>query len=593
MANHDFAIAHNDVGMRRSRFENVQHVLTSFNAGFLVPIETWDVLPGSTFQIDASVYMRGSTPIHPVFDDAFIDLFFFWVPARQTFSQWKQMFGEPMDDPYADVPEIIEPGFYASDPEGSGTDPIPGVITRRSLAAYYGVPIGSRPSWVNAKYARGYGLIWNNWFRAQELQQAIDVPLDGIDRLYYRDTDINGVLPDVQVDPDYYINCAKDYGHLAPVCKYHDYFTSALRNPQRGDPASIPLNGIAPVYALDGVQNVFSQAGSFGSWVTNPTLNGATPAGVDIHTSSKHNISGAALGVSGGDMVVNSTALSGTTEKAFFNNLVADLGMAEASSKNIGLAYSTITDLRYAFATQRYLEANNRFGTRYKAFLKAHFDVDANSIELQIPELLGHKKIHIQNNQVVQTSSTDSTTPQGNVAAYSLTSDRDFYFKKSFTEFGVIHCVACVRPNHSYMQGLAKKHSKRTKWDYYSPEFANISELPILRKELYLDGTDSDDQNSPFGFNEAWCEYRVFPSRIGGQFHSAIPDSFDIWHYGDYYDSAPSLSAGWIAETYKNIDRSLAVTSEHADQFKFDIAFKVTHIEPMPLYSIPGIAPYL
>lgn len=575
-----FSRAVSDVGISRSRFQNTHRNLTTMNSGFLYPIASFDVLPGSTWDIDISSFVRQSTPIHPVMDDAFLDVYAFFVPMRQTWDKTKEFFGEPGADPYSYSNDLLEPGFVAPDSE-SGVQP---VIGARSLHAYYGVPIGSAPAFINAKYVRGYGLIWNRWYRAQQLQNAIDVPVDSINRIYasVRPDFLVDSIPDVQSNPDYYINCAKLGDVVAPVCKFHDYFTSALLQPQLGDPASIPLNGFAPVYGVSGINNIFDEDRTI-----IPGRGDVQEIGYVYGDLSYHYplYSGDGLHIDRD----GSTAADPT--QAYFTNLVADLGLHVETSNAAAVAYSTITDLRYAFATQKYLEINNRFGTRYKEYLKGHFGVDANNIELQDPELLGGKRIHIGMQQVVQNSSTDEVSPQGNVAAYSLTSDRDFLFRKSFTEHGVIHILACIRTNHSYQQGLEKKFSKRSKFDYYHPEFANISEQPIALSEIYIQGSQAPG-TAPFGFQEAWAEYRYFPNKIGGYFASQIPGSLDIWHYGDYYESRPYLSAAWIAETYKNVDRTLAVTSQLHDQFLCDFAFNITHVEPMPVYSIPGLDPH-
>lgn len=588
-----FSKATSDVGIRRSRLQNQHRNLTTMNVGFLYPIASFDVLPGSTWDVEIKSFVRQSTPIHPVMDDCYLDIMAFFVPNRQTFALTKEFFGEPNSDPYDYSTDLLEPGCV---PPGDESDS--SVIGMRSLHAYYGVPIGSRPDFINAKYIRGYGLIWNRWFRAQQLQNAIDVPTDDIDREY--DTVPNNALvssiPDVQSDPDYYINCAKDGGTLAPVCKFHDYFTSALLQPQLGDPAAIPINGFAPVYAISDLKNLVSSFDSNGDLVGNVPFNKLGPVEIarisDAGYPTTDSLEGILTTVSNKGVVSDGDYAPSDVNFAF-NNLAADLGLHVQASKSVGAAYSTITDLRYAFATQKYLELNNRFGTRYKEYLKAHFGVDAANIELQDPELLGGKRLHVGMQQVVQNSATDEVSPQGNLAAYSLTSDRDFLFRKSFTEFGVIHVVACLRTSHSYQQGLERKFSKRDKLSYYHPEFANISEQPIRRSEIYLDrNVIPSDQSAPFGFQEAWAEYRYFPNKISGFFASQVPGSLDIWHYGDYYESQPHLSAGWISETYKNLDRTLAVTSELHDQFLCDFAFNITHVEPMPIYSIPGLDPH-
>lgn len=270
---------------------------------------------------------------------------------------------------------------------------------------------------------------------------------------------------------------------------------------------------------------------------------------------------------------------------SYFNDLGADLS-------SIAGAYATINDLRYAFQLQKFLEADNRGGTRYREILKQHFNVTSPDASQQIPEFLGGKRIPINISQVLQTSSTNDVSPQGNTAAYSLTSDKYSAFTKSFTEHGYLYCVACIRTEHTYCQGVERMWRRFNRFDYYFPEFANISEQPIYTTELYNTGAEDEDVDpkSIFGYQEAWAEYRYKPNRVSAEFRPTYRGSLDIWHYGDHYTSQPYLSSEWIRETRANIDRTLAVNDPDSDQFIADFYFKMNTTRAMPVYSIPGLA---
>lgn len=582
-----FAKSISDVNIRRSSFDMNHRRLFTMSAGLLYPCYDQEVIPGDTFKIDTSILCRMSTPIHPVMDDCYMDVYFYFVPNRIVWDHWKQFMGEPEDDPYLTSSEYSVPQLRFHPSGGSDSGSLIGAsIPFKSVLDYMGVPPGTTVPSVNALKFRGFGKIWNEWFRDQNLMNAIDVPTGDADEYMaiYSSTAPSSSFhfwdSNNSSNPDAYVTNCCHGGDLPPVSKFHDYFTSALREPQKGDPVSIPLNGFAPVYASE----LFSMSNFNVDSESNPIL-------VDYAGDPISGYVGGNLG----SLESTGTAVSNLNKQVFFDNLVVDLGLHKQTSNSMNAAYSTISDLRYAFQMQKFLEADNRGGTRYRELIYNHFNVTAPDTEMQIPEFLGGKRIHINMNQVIQTSSTDDVSPQGNTAAYSLTTDRSSSFTKSFTEHGYIIGVCCIRTAHSYAQGINKSDLRRDRFDYYWPEFANISEQPIRNVEIYSPYSDDNpgldyDYNGIFGYQEAWAEYRYKPNTVHGEFRPTYPQSLDSWHYGDYYTSQPFLSSEWVRETRSNIDRTLAVSSELADQFICDFAFHINATRPLPMYSIPGLA---
>ena len=547
-----FAYAPVNLDMSRTKMKRTSTHKTTLNAGYLIPIYWDEVLPGDTFKMDVSSLVRMSTPVFPVMDNAYLDLYFFYVPNRTIWEHWKEFMGESPVDPYIEsvqysVPQMIAPvGVHVKD------------VPFGSLLDYLGVPAGTTVDSFNALPVRAYCKIWNDWFRDQNLMNAINFSTGDSDTEYIDSATIT--YP--ELDRAYFMENFHEEvglgGYPAPVSKYHDYFTSALLQPQKGDPVAIPLNGFAPVYSIGGVASFIA------------------------HEESSEVVDAS-------DSPLNTT----------FGNLYANLG-ATGDSELTGMnVYSTINDLRYAFQIQKLLEADNRYGTRYIEIIKGHFGIDAPNAELQRAEFLGGKRVHINMQQVLQTSATDDVSPQGNTAAYSLTIDKGSEFVKSFTEHGIIMGVACVRTMHTYQQGLDRQFIRKDRYDYYFPELANISEQPIYNKEIFNGSTDSNSSvasynptlaNEIFGFQEPWAEYRYKPNRVSGYFRSTYRDSLDSWHYADFYKEQPVLSSEWIAETDANINRTLAVSSEISDQFIADFYFDCETTRIMPPYSIPGLA---
>lgn len=578
-----FIYATSDLDIRRSTFDRNQDHKTTMSAGKLYPVFVDEFLPGDTFVLDTSVLVRMSTPIHPVMDNCFLDLYFFAVPNRLVWTHWVEFMGESPSDPYLNPVEYSVPQLKNSlnlpDLNIKGGH----YIGWKSVADYMGIPGGTSPKSFSALPFRAFSLIWNEWFRDQNLQNAIDIDTGDSDYEYITQVKIetggDGAL-------DYVTSTARG-GILPPVSKYHDYFTSATKEPQKGDAVPIPLTGFVPTYAV-------------GNGTINEFVRGSNDINAAVQFYKAYdggaNVNGA-IGVDSGKLKADNQVAGFGDTRLQFGNLYGDLSGVGKSSDPALNAYATINDLRYAFQLQKLLERDNLYGTRYREIIKGHFGVDSPDQTMQIPEFLGGKRIRINMNQVIQTSATDEVTPQGNTAAYSLTADVSSSFTKSFTEHGWIIGVACIRTDKTYQQGVERMFNRKDRYDFYFPELANISNQPILNKEIFnpsvgMDlGTYSYDlADEFFGFQEAWAEYRYKPNRVSAEFRSTYPQSLDIWHYADYYTSQPYLSDEWIRETRENIDRTLAVSSDLADQFILDFYFKCRTTRPMPVYSIPGLA---
>lgn len=553
------------VDIQRSTFDRSSGHKTTFNAGKLVPIYVDEVLPGDTFEMKTSAIIRGSTPIFPVMDNANLDIYFFFVPNRLVWDHWKEFNGENTTNKWEQTVEYSIPQM--APPTGNGT-----VVgwEKGTLADYMGIPtlIGpgapqSNANWtVNHLPFRAYCLIWNEWFRDQNLQDPVLIDTG--------DSQTNGTHLIPEIDPIVNQNQAALTGaNLLPVNKYFDYFTGALPEPQKGPDVLLPLGNTAPI-------------------ITNQNPNSILPKyGVTFKSDQftevgkTHNLSIQVTGQKYGKMVAdNSATTTLEAQNAVPNNLIADLGNATAA---------TINELRLAFQLQKLYERDARGGTRYIEIIKSHFGVTSPDARLQRPEYLGGERIPINIDQVIQTSGTmEGTTPQGNTGAYSLTGNQGSYFKHSFVEHGYVLGLACVRTEHTYQQGLEKIWNRKNRFDFYWPALANIGEQAILNKEIYLQSVKEVNEQA-FGYQEAWAEYRYKPSRVSSAFRSNVTGSLDAWHYADYYEALPVLSAEWIEETYKNVDRTLAVQSTLEDQYIADFWFKCKCTRPMPIYSIPGL----
>ena len=538
------------VEIERSTFDRSTSIKTSFNVGELIPFYVDEVLPGDTFEIKTSKVARLQTLITPIMDNLYLDTYYFFVPNRLVWEHWKEFCGENTQSAWIpsvtySIPQITEPsGGWAT-----GT-----------IADYFGLPVGrtgSSDRWsFNALPFRAYALICNEWFRDENLEMPL-VILKG-------DATVVGVNTDT-----YYTDVAKG-GAPYPACKYHDYFTSCLPAPQKGPDVNF-YDGVIPVYTYGFVplDNTFPNASQITplSWLKNNSDFDPVDTAGNIQ-------------VNGSNKTYKSTAASGTVDTNIFPaNLWADMSLASGQ---------TINNLRQAFQIQRLFEKDARSGTRYIEVLEAHFSVKSPDARLQRPEYLGGNRVPFNIEQVVQNSSTDSTSPQGNVAGWSQTNDFSDDVHKSFVEHGYIIGLMCARYDHSYQQGIEPMWSRTDRFDFYWPALAHLGEKAVLKKEIYAYDTKANG-NKVFGYQEAWAEYKYKPNYVTGQMRSQYAQSLDIWHFADNYVSMPSLTSGWIQEDKRPVDRTLAVPSTTSNQIFIDILVSNKCTRPMPLYSIPGL----
>lgn len=403
---------------------------------------------------------------------------------------------------------------------------------------------------VNALPFRAYVMIWQEWFRDQNVDSpAINSTEDAT--VNYTDDETKGMDAE-KPDLEYILQNAYTGGRPLPVNKYHDYFTSALPSPQKaGDPVKIPLGKTAKIY---------------GYYNSNPEHKAPTD--------------GDELTIYNGSLspVTKADGIIGQPGNLAYEPLQLRADLSSATS-------ATINQLRQAFQVQKYYEQLARGGSRYREMIYSLFHTKISDKTVQIPEYLGGTRITINMSQVIQTSGTTTESPQGNAAAISVTPYNGSMFTKSFEEHGYVIGVCCIRHDHTYQQGLERMWSRKTNLDFYYPVFANLGEQAILKKELYLTGTDTDEQ--AFGYQEAWAEYRMKPNRISGKFRSNATGTLDSWHYGDNYKEIPTLSQTWMKEGDSEIQRTLAVDNE--PQFIIDTVIDNTSVRPMPMYSIPGL----
>lgn len=543
----------------RTRFNRDQTILTTFDSGKLIPFFVDEVLPGDTFQVDTTAIIRMSTPKYPVMDDAFIDFYYFYTPNRILWDSFKHFMGEIEETPWMPTKEYAVPQIKIN-----GTDKKP-APDERSILDYMGVPTKiKKPFTINALPIRAYVKIWNEFFRDENVDNAAVLKKDDADVTYNFDAEETETL-----EKD--LQNAILGGNLLPVNKYHDYFTSCLPYPQRGPEVSIPMTGNAGIYSYKDKELTEKQSiaiDSFASSTSEGNLDGRLYSIAQIQSPDELLKTPMYMYVGNGNTAIMNTR----------HYLGADLSQVTAA---------TINDLRQAVAVQQYYEVLARGGSRYREQVRALWDVTISDKTVQVPEYLGGGRYQVNVNQIVQTSGqqTENDTPIGETGAVSVTPIRESSFTKSFEEHGFVIGVACVRHNRSYQQGLERFWSRRDRLDYYVPQFANLGEQPVKKKEIMLTGGTTDEET--FGYQEAWADYRMKPNRVSGLMRSNATGTLDFWHYADNYNTVPTLSQEWMAEGKAEIARTLIVQSEPQFFGAVRVANKTTR--RMPLYSVPGL----
>lgn len=538
--NSEYNFAQNpQVGVSRSRFQRNSDNKTTFNTGDLIPIYLDEVLPGDTHEIDMACVMRMATPIFPVMDNAFCDFYFFFVPNRLLWEHWKEFMGENKETAWTPKTEYSIPQVTApAEGWAEGT-----------LADYLGLPTKVKGISVSALPGRAYGLIYNEWFRNQNVTQPTLVEVT--------DATTTG-KNDGSKTNDSAITLAKPL----KAAKVFDYYTGALPEPQKGEPITLPLTGNASVKPYESDLKTLNPDDIFFRQNTGSTSNLYPKTGIQYEQN------------------IGTYTITGPKQPTG-NDVTTHYLMADLSSVNA----TTINQLRQAFQIQKLLEKDARGGTRYREVLREHFGVISPDSRMQIPEYLGGYRLPINVSQVIQTSSTDNTSPLGNTAALSVTTMNKPMFTKSFTEHGFIMGLAVVRTDQTYQQGIERMWSRTGRYDYYWPVLANIGEQAILNKEIYAQGNAKD--NEAFGYQEAWADYRYKPSKVTGLFRSNAQQSLDAWHYAQDYDALPTLSTAWMEQGEAEMKRTLAVQSQ--PDFIADFYFMNKTTRCMPVYSIPGL----
>ena len=534
----------------RSTFNRSHNLITTMDDGYLVPIWHDEAVPGDTLKLDISTLTRLATQIVPFMDHVYMDVHVWAVPYRLVWSHWKNFMGE-------------QPAKYDPSNPLAGTDYLTpqlttttGGVSAGSIYDYFDIPLGVAGVSFNSFLFRAYNLVWNEWYRSELLQDPVVVRLgdNGVDQL----TDFT----------------------LLKRGKRKDYFTGALPTPQKGPAVDLPLGTEAPVKFNTNASDPYFRS----QFLTSPTIFDSN--GDPFATGASGTRNNLALSGTSNLVVSNQTVSNPVSQGSAYFSAYADLTSATAA---------TINSLRQAFAIQRVFEKDNRGGTRYIEMILSHFGVKSPDDRQQRPEFLGGGTFNLNLSVVPQTSSTNSTTPQGNLSSYGVINGTTKTIVKSFTEHTLLFAVASIRTDLTYQQGLHRNYSRRSRFDYYLPATANLGEQAILNKEIYSQGSSVVNaagdpvDDDVFGYQERWAEMRYKGNRVTGLTRSTASLSLDIWHLAQDFSSLPTLNSEFI-EVNDPIDRVIAVSGEGTAQFLCNFYFNETWVRPMPVYSIPSMS---
>ena len=556
--------------MRRTKFDRSHVYKTTFDSGKLIPIFVDEVLPGDTTRMSVNYFARLATPIKPIMDNIYLDWFFFFVPNRLVWEHW-QNFCFEQEDP-DDSTDYVIPTVTAT---GNSNNAYIG-----SLWDYFGLPINTSNniSGINALPFRAVYLIWDEWFRDENLQKSVKIQKGDVNEVL--DSSRSSEQPswvfsfDTSIVPG--LACP-------PRGKRHDYFTSALPWTQKGPGVSIGLAGTASIVDPSPMTGYLLHS------------NSDQLAAVSAYGGDSSSSGGTRRAFGTGSITFNRTSSEFSNVGGFAGNTSDRITMsAQAASTYLGndsyvdldtSSMFTINSLRTAFQMQKFYERLARGGSRYTEVLRSFFGVVSPDARLQRPEFLGSFTKMVNVNPIAQTSATDDISPQGNLSAYGVTAAKFHGFAKSFVEHGYIIGFVCARADLTYQQGINKMWLRSTVYDFYWPTFAHLGEQAIELRELYAQGTADD--TTVFGYQERYAEYRYKPSQITGKFRSSVVNgSLDKWHLSQFFKNAPTLNEEFIIEN-PPIERIVAVPSE--PEFLLDIGFRYTTVRPMPMFGTPGL----
>lgn len=551
--------------MRRTKFDRSHVYKTTFNSGSLIPVFVDEVLPGDTTRMSVNYFARLATPIKPIMDNIYLDWFFFFVPNRLVWEHW-QNFCFEQEDP-DDSTDYVIPTVAATGNSGN--------VYIGSLWDYFGLPVNTSGnlSGISALPFRGVYLIWNEWFRDENLQKSVKI----------QKGDTNEVLDSSRAadQPSWVFTSGTSIvPGLAcpPRGKRHDYFTSALPWTQKGPGVSIGLAGTAKIVDPKPISGYFVQQQTGNLAAAQLSKDGGVH---DIFTANgtlQYQGGGYSAAIVGHS--VNGTGTA-TAHAVSGNSWLSGSSYADLDSSSI----FTINSLRTAFQMQKFYERLARGGSRYTEVLRSFFGVVSPDARLQRPEFLGSFTKMVNVNPIAQTSATNDTSPQGNLSAYGVTAAKFHGFTKSFVEHGYVFGFVCARADLTYQQGINKMWLRSTVYDFYWPTFAHLGEQAIELREIYAQGSEAD--TTVFGYQERYAEYRYKPSQITGKFRSSVTGgNLDVWHLSQFFKNAPTLNEEFITEN-PPIERIIAVPSE--PEFLLDIGFRYTTVRPMPMFGTPGL----